>query len=951
MSDSPPPSTSATSRWTVEEDHAFCEPTPSSSQADPAEPSIPSRRRRDDAATGVCNAPITYTENSAQTFGFDPKNASDQNIRRGQEMLPHILGPMPVEDFLDDFMLASSTSFDEMPSSKDAFVGVTLGSRESDIYKPLIRAINNNKQPRCPGFGFRDTSNHPDTTGGTIGAKKPDVCGYANRHLRAVELAEKLGRDPLVSRTDMGLAATFIEVKPKESDDCFKDPPDDIEPEERAKWKFAFYKLTGKELTKHQEILGQNGAYAAEIKMRQHREFLYSISMSGLTVRLIRWDRAGAIVSASFHIHENPEYLCKFLWCFAHMTDIQRGYDLTVEQAPLAQEELFKTCIKEHVDVQMSHAHEADRRRAVFDHYDPGHVTSIYVPRRVGDEEVIYEYLICRPITIPLSPFGRCGRGYWAVDVLKKRVMFLKDTWRTDVDAMEGSTLLDLQEADVRHVPALEYHCDVPVAVIGHKGQHIVLCMVGERRQTTLTQKYLKAKWLCSSSPKLHRRVVKRTRYRLVVECAGYSLMNCRGSLELFSGAYHALEAMRDAYERCDLLHRDVTAGNIVLYKKPDSEEREGYLIDWELASKKGNQRLAYDPSLSWQFVSIAVGTAMGEKHTIQDDMESLYYVVLYCSLLFLDHSLDVGQLHATLNGLFDFSHHRHTITSACSAKSADCLSGQYTRTIVWKHDGIGEFFAALKKALSMHYARTMIMDLPGVEWSLDTLLTTWNTLLSNSAAPLLHTDRIAHITAEENVDHFTHVAPRSIMRNPYQATTVHHVPLSAESSMADDHSSDGGGATEDRDMIHSSQPRNSWRIERSPSSRTVIETSYTARGSTRSTRSTARLRTAQAAGVTDLVDVLSVGVGGPAISSPVSFAHTRRPGGGPDANRNMVALGTRTVPGSIDNEASAGSSSLPGENQREPMSATDVKRKSTSLAPERRKKPRKESSDVEDEN
>ena len=48
---------------------------------------------------------------------------------------------------------------------------------------------------------------------------------------------------------------------------------------------------------------------------------------------------------------------------------------------------------------------------------------------------------------------------------------------------------------------------------------------------------------------------------------------------------------MQDAFAKDKRLHRDLSAGNIILVKEPDHPVRRGYLIDWDASirvDKKG---------------------------------------------------------------------------------------------------------------------------------------------------------------------------------------------------------------------------------------------------------------------------------------------------------------------------------------------------------------------------
>jgi hypothetical protein len=41
-----------------------------------------------------------------------------------------------------------------------------------------------------------------------------------------------------------------------------------------------------------------------------------------------------------------------------------------------------------------------------------------------------------------------------------------------------------------------------------------------------------------------------------------------------------------DAHDKAGTLHRDISLGNIILYRVKKETERLGYLVDWELGCK-----------------------------------------------------------------------------------------------------------------------------------------------------------------------------------------------------------------------------------------------------------------------------------------------------------------------------------------------------------------------------
>ena len=319
-----------------------------------------------------------------------------------------------------------------------------------------LLAVNAEKDGvrRCPGFTFRNTSIHPDKYGNA--SVKPDITCYADMHLPSVDILESE-----YSHTDMGASALFVEVKKKHSLDPFRDPISIGAT--LTHFTFAIDSISSKEeRDQARKVLGQNALYAAEICARQHRHCCFSISLSGSHTRLMRWDRSGAIATRSFSLHNHPELLCQFLWRFAHISDAQRGYDLTVARGSYKDQKIFLDAVREHVKLQKgiendvalnaSHAHE---------HYKAGAVS---VMTLFSAMEPPKEFLVSRPLTSPLSVTGRATRAYWAVDRNTHDVVLLKDTWRYIVPGAEeeGNVITELNEVGVRNVPTLLFHGYVP---------------------------------------------------------------------------------------------------------------------------------------------------------------------------------------------------------------------------------------------------------------------------------------------------------------------------------------------------------------------------------------------------------------------------------------------------------------------------------------------------------
>ena len=265
------------------------------------------------------------------------------------------------------------------------------------------------------------------------------------------------------SRVDLGYAEFFIDVAPDPSHDFFVDPLPTADDRESHEF---LARSDDAGLNKHRDrAFGQQVAYATEIFARQHRTCVYSISFSGSHARFIRWDRAGCVVSKSFDVHDDYETLCQSLARFSQSDNIGRGHDITVEPAPPEQEQIFRTAIGERVRFQLRL--EGDElEKALSEHYQPGHVTVMYVLPHCtpASEKNFRRFLVSRPVASSMTLTGRGTRGWWAVDLSTRQVVFLKDTWRVGDYRYEpeGGTLDRMHQCGVRNIPSVICHGDIP---------------------------------------------------------------------------------------------------------------------------------------------------------------------------------------------------------------------------------------------------------------------------------------------------------------------------------------------------------------------------------------------------------------------------------------------------------------------------------------------------------
>ncbi|KAH9849441.1 hypothetical protein C2E23DRAFT_737236 [Lenzites betulinus] len=306
---------------------------------------------------------------------------------------------------------------------------------------------------------------------------------------------------------------------------------------------------------------------------------------------------------------------------------------------------------------------------------------------RVGEDKRVF--LVGKPVFFSSSMFGRATRGYVAVDARTRRFVFLKDSWRPFYEGVEpeGTYLAMFENVEDMIVPALLCHGDVEkqqAYTAIYEGSPQRRARERERRAAQAQKQAAASDGALLRQDSMGRK--KRSRengdedgpsedeasgqalqtnpaetnaklrhhihYRIAVKDVCLPFDCFRSTKELIRLVFECIRTHAQAYEKFRILHRDISAGNVLILPRLSVDKKgneiviwHGVLTDWELAKAvcKEDDEKARQPERTgtWQFMSVASVAQQWEVPiTVADELESFFHVMLFYAVRYLPHTI-----------------------------------------------------------------------------------------------------------------------------------------------------------------------------------------------------------------------------------------------------------------------------------------------------------------------
>ncbi|GJE92074.1 hypothetical protein PsYK624_082270 [Phanerochaete sordida] len=543
---------------------------------------------------------------------FCPEYTNDAQLNEHQRrhlylaMTGYIAGPMPLPRFFRDYFPGAKIDDDEDKTSGN-YEAFRNAKKETEMYVPWASAMQQEYLPaNTMIFISSDSTLNPYNL-------KPDHAFKVPPHDQVLPLDPDPGAVLVqIVKAPYDFMEMDLTVETKHGDEVMP-------------FLLVWAPRASIESKDGGSARGQLGLYAAKHLAHQHRVAVYQVILNGKYAQIVRWDRAGAVVSAAFNPTTEP-WIPRLVRAYHQMDRLGRGFDGTVQPATDAETTHYRKVIASwSIGVQM----KAGNKLRILNHLAANKkwpVEKVAVHDEDAPDKMRY-VLTSQPFYVGHGSLGYGLRHYLAVDPHGKHVFTMRDSWRVEGTRSEHATYKMLLDAEVVHTFQVKSGGDVV-----DPGETTPQRTTSQDVATSPAN----ASWRqpgCHGPPMMHARVHQRH-----LEPVGFpvhSVQSCRELLMVFRDALHAV---KDVWEKLGLMHGDITP-NSIQYVLKEGGGLAGILSGWHNAHRYG-ERAPYTAATS-QFMSLRLMKDGDLTPELIDEVESWFWSFVYSALLYVDSKND----------------------------------------------------------------------------------------------------------------------------------------------------------------------------------------------------------------------------------------------------------------------------------------------------------------------
>ncbi|KAI0924109.1 hypothetical protein AcV5_010538 [Taiwanofungus camphoratus] len=463
----------------------------------------------------------------------------------------------------------------------------------------------------------------------------------------------------------------------------FPEPGPEVESKKsppKAPWSRIHVPMEVKKAQSDAPALLQLLGYQRQIFYESHdRRFVYGLVLAARNLYVYLADRSGVLGSEVFDMHTEPHKLIRVIAAIATLPASQLGWDTTMRAIPkhaLERPSVFSASAS-----KPSYEHEYSKGNPVECYW------VVQMPMQKEGKpvemqaDVMETFILWKSISLSRAEVirGRATRVWKAwhekdmgLPESEREIYIVKDTWRDDRRDLEGKLYAEI--GDCEGVAKLHSYCAVMVdgqldttrnlirRDLAPEGNPVAIDAVqqqvpqhpnhspGEEWQRVtyyIDQDYVPRRSRLDGKKLEDVQPRGKTHSRLVMKTYGWPIKFAKSLLEMVGAFKDAIVGHRNSFQR-NVLHRDISIGNILIASKPKPGYR-GILIDYENAIilKPGREPLHDDPvSGTRPFISPEVlgrkplwdhsrkrpktMPRLHPKHDFIHDLESFFWVLVW---------------------------------------------------------------------------------------------------------------------------------------------------------------------------------------------------------------------------------------------------------------------------------------------------------------------------------